>query len=180
MKVLYKVGSTLKAAPERDPRRYWLDEKDCERLTRSEFNALRCMLIVVAFCVDAKRDLWHRLECIPYGRERMNMTLGGIKALMDDIIGTITVAQAKQMQNTTQDMEVRITPKIMPVGQTVLLDLDTAKGLTDCAKEKCVGCTEDGNSCRKCKLYQIMEATTPLEDYGDGMLCPYNLATWEE
>ncbi len=180
MKVMYKVGSMMKAVPDRDPRRYWLDEKDCERLTRSEFNALRSMLTVVSFFAEAKKDLDKRLECVPYGRQRMNLAFGAMKALMDDVIGTITKAQAQQLQNTINDMEVRITPKVMPMGQTVIMDLNIAKDLTDCAKEKCIGCTEDGESCRKCKLYQIMEATTPLEDYGDGMLCPYNLATWEE
>ncbi len=180
MKTIYRIGTGQKAPPDRDPRRVWLEEKDCERLTRPEFNALRCMLIVVSFCVDAKKDLQKRLDLIPYGRKRMNCALGAIKALMDDIIGTITRAQAQQIQNTMTDMEVKITPKMMPISQTVIMDLDLAKGLMDCAKEKCTGCTEDGESCKKCKLYKIMEATTPLDDYGNGMLCPYNLAEWEE
>lgn len=180
MKCIYKVGSGLQRPLERDPRRVWLEDEDCERMTRTEFNAVRAMLIVVSFCVEAKRDLWHRLEMIPHGRRRMNMALGAIQAIMNDIIGTITRAQAQQIRNTMSDMEVKITPKMMPIAQTVLMDLQTAKDLTDCAREKCRICAEDGESCRKCKLYQVMEATTPLEDYGNGLLCPYNLADWEE
>jgi len=180
MRVRYTVGQGMRTRPERDPRRVWLDEKDCERLNRAEYNALRALLIVVSFAVDAKKDLWNRLQCIPFGRQRMAAALGALRAVLDDIIGTITRAQAQQIQNTMHDMDVKITPKLMPVGQTVIMDLDLAKDLTDCAKQMCVGCTEDGESCRECKLYKIMEATTPLEDYGNGMLCPYNLAEWEE
>ena len=92
----------------------------------------------------------------------------------------MTRAQAQQVWNTMQDMDVKLTPKAIPVGRTVIMDLDIAMGLTDCAREKCKMCTEDGVSCRQCKLYQIMEATTPLEDYGGDLLCPYSLADWEE
>lgn len=180
MKCIYKVGTGQKKVPERDPRRVWLPEDQCERMGRAEFNAVRAMLIVVSFCVEAKRDLQHRLELIPHGKRRMNMALGAIQAIMNDIIGTMTRAQAQQIRNTMSDMEVKITPKMMPIAQTVLMDLQTAKDLTDCAREKCRICAEDGDSCRKCKLYQVMEATTPLEDYGNGLLCPYNLADWEE
>lgn len=180
MKYIYKVGTGQKKPPERDPRRVWLDDDQCERMTRTEYNAVRAMLIVVSFCVEAKRDLQHRLELIPHGKERMDMTLGGITAIMDDIIGTVTRAQAQQIKNTMSDMEVKITPKMMPIAQTVLMDLQTAKDLTDCAREKCRICAEDGESCRQCKLYRVMEATTPLEDYGNGLICPYNLADWEE
>lgn len=180
MKCIYKIGTGQKKPPERDPRRVWLPEEQCERMSRAEFNAVRAMLIVVSFCIDAKHDLQHRLELIPHGKRRMNMALGAIQAIMNDIIGTITRAQAQQIRNTMNDMEVKITPKLMPIGQTVLMDLQTAKDLTDCAREKCRICAEDGESCRQCKLYQVMEATTPLEDYGNDLLCPYNLADWEE
>lgn len=180
MKYIYKIGTGQRRLPERDPRRVWLPEEECERMSRAEFNAVRAMLIVVSFCIEAKADLQHRLELIPHGKRRMNMTLGAINAIMNDIIGTVTRAQAQQIRNTMTDMEVKITPKLMPIGQTVLMDLETAKDLTDCAREKCRICAEDGVSCRECKLYKVMEATTPLEDYGNDLLCPYNLADWEE
>lgn len=180
MKYIYKVGTGQRKPPAPDPRRVWLPEDQCERMGRSEFNAVRAMLIVVSFCIEAKRDLQHRLEMIPHGKRRMNMALGSINAIMNDIIGTITRAQAQQIRNTMTDMEVKITPKMMPIAQTVLMDLQTAKDLTDCAREKCRICAEDGISCRNCKLYKVMEATTPLEDYGNGLMCPYSLTEWEE
>ena len=37
-----------------DPRRVWLDEKDCVRLTRTEFEALRYMLGAVNYLAKAK------------------------------------------------------------------------------------------------------------------------------
>ena len=55
---------------------------------------------------------------------------------------------------------------------------EQAKALLDCARWKCHDCIEDGESCRKCQLYKLLEATTPMDDYGDGMICPYSLAQW--
>ena len=179
-KDLYRMGSQKLKVPDRDPRRVFWDDKDCERLTRHEYNAVKALLIVKCFLADARSDLRRRLESIPYGNQRMNMVFGGMNALLDDVLGTATVAQCEQLRNTMLDFEVRLMPVRTPMCRDVLMDLDVAKGLMDVAKEKCAGCTEDNESCRKCKLYQIMEATTPLEDYNNGLLCPYNLATWEE
>jgi len=51
--------------------------------------------------------------------------------------------------------------------------------LVDMAREKCKGCVEDGNGARQCELYRFLEVTSPMEDYGDGLMCPYALAEWE-
>ena len=179
---MYRVGSGLKAIPEPDPRRIQIPEDQCERMTRTEFNAVRALLIVLNYCNFSKEDLKKRLQNgqIPRGWWRLSSAVGAMNAIVNDIVGTMTRAQAQQVWNTMQDMDVKLTPKAIPVGRTVVMDLDIAMGLTDCAREKCKMCTEDGVSCRQCKLYQIMEATTPLEDYGNDLLCPYNLADWEE
>lgn len=181
-KPLYRVGNGLKAVPDPDPRRVSLPEDQCERMTRTEFNAVRALLIVLNYCNFSKGDLKQRLQNgqIKHGWRRLCLAIGAVNAIVNDIVGTMTRAQAQQVWNTMQDMDVKITPKSLPVGSTVIMDLDIAMGLTDCAREKCKLCTEDGVSCRQCKLYQIMEATTPLEDYGGDLLCPYSLADWEE
>lgn len=172
--------TVTKAAPKPDARRvFWADE-DCERLNRSEFEAVRYMLGAISWAAHAKDSLQGRLECIPYGRQRMGLALGAMKALVDDIIGTVTVGQCKQLRNTMSDMDIRMVPKRTPMTQNVIIEASAAKSLIDIAMEKCHGCVEDGRTCRSCELYKIMEQITPLEDYDNGMLCPYSLAKWEE
>lgn len=161
-------------------KRVWLDDADCERLNRGEFEALRCLLGAVNYTVRAKEDLQKRLECVPGGRSRMAMILGGLKAVADDIIGTIPAGQCKQIRNTMLDMEMRMVPKKTPMSQNVILEKDVAKALIDIAMEKCRGCVEDEESCRRCALYQVLEGFLPLDNYDNGMLCPYSLSEWKD
>lgn len=160
------------------PKRVWLDEKDCERLKRTEFEALRALLAAVSYTASANDDLKDRMECIPYGRERMSMVLGGLRALADDIIGTIPRGQAQQIGNTMKDMELRMVPKLTSMSQNIILDKTIAQGLYDAAMEKCHGCVEDAQGCRKCALYKVLESTLPLRHY-DGLICPYSISEWE-
>lgn len=167
------------ARPKRDERRVWWDEKDCERMTRTELNSLQMLLVAINFAAHGIEDLSKRLDCIPSGKQRMKMSLGGLKAVADDLVGTITRDQARKLKNTMDDMEVRITPRNMPETVNIMLDRDQAMALIDAAKVKCTNCAEDGENCRKCRLYQLLEAYTPLEDYGSGLTCPYALIDWE-
>jgi len=163
-----------------NPKRVWLDEKDCERLNRPEFEAMRCLLGAVNYTAHAKDDLRKRLECVPFGNQRMAMVLGGLRALADDMIGTIPRGQCKQIRNTMSDMEMRMTPKWTPMSQNVLLEKDVAKALIDTAMERCHGCVEDDESCRKCGLYRTLESFLPLDSYRNGMLCPYSTSEWQD
>ena len=163
-----------------NPKRIWLEDADCERLNRGEYEAVRCLLGAVSYTAHASEDLKKRLECIPSGRERMNMTLGGIRAIVDDIIGTIPVGQCKQLRNTMNDMEIRIVPKLAAMSQNVILEKDVAKGLIDAAMEKCRGCVETNEGGRKCALYKVLESFLPLNDYDNGLLCPYAVSEWAE
>lgn len=163
-----------------DPRRVWWDEKDCERMTRREFEAMRCLLGAVSYIAHASDDLQKRLESIPAGRKRLAMAKGAINAVANDIIGTMTVAQCKQMENTMKDMDMRMVPRMTPSNRNVLMTVEHAKTLVDSAKAKCNLCAASGDEIRACPLYQTLEAITPLEHYGDGLLCPYALAEWEE
>lgn len=166
--------------PQRDPRRVWLDEKDCERMTRDEYLAVQAMYVCLHFVATAEEDLRRRLECLPYGRQRMRLAVGCVKALVEDMIGTMTLNQAKMLRNTLDDMEVRIVPKATPKKTNVLTPKDTFMELVDCAKERCRECTMNDSQCRDCELYKILEATVPLDDYGNGLLCPYNRLDWAE
>ena len=165
---------------ERDSRRVWWDEKDCERLTRNEYHSLQAMYVTLHFASLGAEDLSRRLECIPYGNVRMRLALGCLRALVEDVIGTMTLKQAKMLRNTLDDTDVRIMPKATPRMINVLTPKETYMELVTCAKEKCKDCSLDDVACRNCRLYQILEATVPLDDYGNGMLCPYNQLDWAE
>lgn len=158
---------------------YTLPDEDCERLMRSELTAVRMLLAALSTASYAREDLKDRLECVPYGNQRLRMAVGGLRAVCDDLVGTISRSQCKQIYGTMKDFEMRLLPKLTPGSTNIIMTKEQGKELLDCARWKCHACVEDGEHCRECRLYKILEATTPLEDYGDGMLCPYALAQWE-
>ena len=57
---------------------------------------------------------------------------------------------------------------------------EQAKDLMDCARWQCHDCVNSGEEARGCRLYKLLESTTPADDYGDGMVCPYALAEWKD
>ena len=165
---------------ELSPKRVWLREEDCERLNRVEFEAVRCLLGAVSYAAHARDDLRKRLECLPGGKARMAMVVGGLKAIADDLIGTVPQGQCKQLRNTMQDMDMRMVPKMTPMSTNVILDKDAAKGLVDAAMEKCHGCVEGPEEGRECALYKVLESFLPLDSYENGMLCPYSMSEWKD
>lgn len=162
------------------PKRVWLKEEECDRLNRSEFEAVRCLLGAVSYTAHANEDLQERMGTIPYAKQRMAMILGGLRAIADDVIGTVPRGQCKQLRNTMQDMEMRMVPKMMSMSQNVILEKDIAKGLVDAAMEKCHGCVEGPEEGMKCPIYKVLESFLPLESYENGMLCPYSMSEWKE
>ena len=160
-----------------DPRRIWWAEEDSERLNRSEYSTLFSMLTAVNFAAKVKKGLSKRLQSVPHGAERLNMALGGLKAVCDDIVGTVPSKQAQQMQNTFSDNVWQLVPKLSPGSHNVVMDADIADELIAAAKEKCTECVLNDEDCRTCQLYQVLTAIAPLEEYGSGMLCPYSKIT---
>ena len=159
---------------------YTLPDADCERLRRNEMNAVRMLLALLSTMSYAKDDLRGRLECVPNGNRRFRMAYGQLKAVCDDLIGTISTSQAKQIYGTMKDFEMRLVPKLTPGSTNIIMTKEEGKDLLDCARWRCQACTEDSESCRSCRLYKILEATTPLDDYGATLICPYSLAEWED
>lgn len=159
---------------------YSLPDEDCERLNRIEMQSVRMMLAALSVAAYAEKDLKKRLECVPAGNKRMKMAVGSLRSVVNDLIGTISRAQAKQIYGVMKDFEMRLLPKATPGSTNVVMTKEEGMALIDCAKWKCHNCVEDGNSCRECKLYQLLEATTPMDDYGDGLVCPYALVEWED
>ena len=167
-----KEGEQMKRKP------YTLQDDQCERLLRSEMTALRILLAALSSAAYAQTDLQKRLECIPYGKERLRMAVGGLRAVCDDLIGTVSRQQCQQIYGTMMDFEMRLLPKLTPGSTNIIMTQEQGKDLIDCARWKCQACVEDGNSCRQCRLYKLLEATTPLDDYGEGLICPYALQEW--
>ena len=165
---------------ELSPKRVWLQEEECERLNRAEFEAMRCLIGAVSYTAHANDDLQKRLAVIPKGKWRMASALGALKAITDDLVGTMPRGQCKQMKNTMNDMEMRMVPKLAGMSRNVILDKDIAKGLVDAAMEKCHGCVEGPEEGRKCAIYKTLESFLPLDNYDNGMLCPYSTSEWKD
>lgn len=159
---------------------YMLPEEDCERLNRIEMQSVRMMLAALSVAAYAEKDLNKRLECVPAGNQRMKMAEGSLRSVINDLVGTISRSQCKQIYGTMKDFEMRLLPKLTPGSTNVLMTKEQGMELMDCARWQCHSCVKDGEEARRCKLYQLLESTTPMDDYGDGLVCPYALAEWEE
>lgn len=162
------------------PKRVWLDEDECQRMNRSEFEATRCLLGAISYVAHANDDLQKRMTIIPHGKQRMSMVLGGLRAMADDVIGTMPRGQCRQIRNTMEDMEMRMVPKLTSMSRNVILDKDVAKSLVDAAMEKCHGCVESHEDGQKCPLFKVFESFLPLDNYEGGMLCPYSMSEWKD
>lgn len=155
-----------------------IDPEQCERLNRTEMNSMNWMLAAVNAVAYAQTDLAERMKMIPDGPKRMNDTLEMLRSVTNDLIGTVPLKQCVRIKNTMHDMELRLVPKMAAKDVRVVLSKDEAKDLVDSAQELCKTCTKDGEECKDCQLYKVLTAVLPLDDYGLGLLCPYNMAGW--
>lgn len=151
-----------------------------ERLNRGEYEAVRCLLGAVNYMAHARDGLKGRVDSVTYGKARIAFLVDGLRSFTDELLDTVPTGQCKQLRNTMMDMEIRMVPKRMPMSQNVVLEKDHAKALVDVAMEKCHGCVEDEKSCRECALYKVLVSFLPLENYENGMLCPYSLSEWKD
>jgi hypothetical protein len=149
-------------------------------MTRNELNAMKWLLAMLCTTADGEKALAKRLDAIPDGRKRMRKAMISFKAISDDLIGTTNQSQAHTLHGIMKDFDVRIIPKAAHCAQNVIMTREDAMTLIDSARERCKGCTEDDVSCRKCKLYKFLISYSPLDDYDNGLLCPYMLADWED
>lgn len=159
--------------------RFWLEEDECVRLNRGEFEAVRCLLGSVNYAAHAMDGLGKRMEMLPEGTERIKKAIQDLRDLSDDVIGTVPTGQCKQLRNTMTDFEMRMVPKLATNSQNVILEKDIAKSLIDIAMERCQGCVEGPEEGRKCALYKVLESFLPLDSYDNGILCPYSRTEWE-
>ena len=156
-----------------------LPDREYQRATRREMNVLQLLTALTSEVAFAQDDLKERLALVPDGQERMDDVLKNIAELYQDIIGAINTRQANQLLNVSSDMMVRLIPKMTPKPEKLQVSREEYASLIDCAREKCKFCTEDGESCVKCQLYGILIERVPLEEYDDGVTCPYAYTEWE-
>ena len=159
---------------------YELPDKDCERLTAPEMEGVRWCLNMASTLLSARDDLKKRLKCVPYGNQRMNMITGGMNSLFQDILGTVTDKQRRNLRNTARDYMVKLVPSVRSDKRVLAIEKRDFKTLVNAAKEKCRSCTECGLAVRKCPLYQILEVYVPLDEYDDTIACSYAYQEWKE
>jgi len=162
-------------------KQYKLPEAQRERLKRSEMVAMRWSMAALSNLAYAQDDLADRLECIPMGKRRYRLMMGHLRSILSDIGGTIPIKQCMTVQNTMDDMELRMVPKLSPRPQTAVIEVDDLSFLVNHAKKDegmCMTCMLDGDECRKCRLYQILESIAPQQEWGKSTICPYNRPDW--
>lgn len=152
---------------------------DAENLTKSEKRALMFLSNLAGTLFDAKDDLKERVKMLEDGEKRLDDLAEGSLKLLNDLRTTIPMRQRNTLNNTALDYEYRLVPKLTPSSKSVVVAKEDFRELVDAAQYRCRECIEDSESAKKCKLYQILASTVPLEYYPDMGLCPYNLAGWE-
>ena len=152
---------------------------DAWDVTRPEKLSILFLMNTVSAMMDSKEELRDRVSRIDGGPEMMDTMCEVSEKLLTEIRRTIPEKQRHNINNISRDMEMRMVPKATPRKTTVLMQKEEFRSLVDAAQEKCMLCTEDGEGCRECKLYQLLTVVLPLDPHEPGNLCPYNMAGWE-
>jgi len=153
--------------------------EDAVRITQSEKTDMILLAYVVASLQDFPKEMAQRLGMVDGGVERMTELGQKAEELLTDIRVTIPMNQRQSLQNIEDDFEMRVLPKATPSVTNAIMTKEEFRTLVDCARVKCMECTEDDRSCEKCKLYQLLTNILPLDDYHSYLLCPYNLGEWK-
>ena len=152
--------------------------EDAVRLNRTEKMSMIVLAYACTILEDLKTELADRLGMVDNGMDRLMELSEKADALLKDVRMTVPVNQRMNLQNTASDFEIRLTPKLTPYSTNVIMQKEEFKALVDIARVKCRECMDDENDCEKCQLFQLLTVLLPLNDYHDGMLCPYNLGEW--
>ena len=153
--------------------------EDAREMTRREQTCLTFLMNAASALMEAKDDLAGRLTMIDGGKELMDTIADGCVKLLTEVRMTIPERQRNNLANTASDYEMRLVPKFTPTKTNVIIQKEEFRKLVDAAQVKCRDCVEDGTHCKACELYQLLTTILPLEAHDETMLCPYNLAEWE-
>lgn len=149
-----------------------------QRLVATESNALKRYGAFFSEMLNVKEDLNRRLQMIE-GQDKINKIIKDSSELFEDILDTVPAAQKRNLRNTFTDYKIALVPLLQPDSTNIIMQRDIAKELVDVAMAKCVGCVEDDKSCKKCRLYKLLEVLTTPSHY-ETLLCPFSLAEWGE
>ena len=162
--------SQVFAVPSRD---------DAWDITRQEKMSILFLMNTVSAMMDSREELKDRVSRIEGGQELMNEMVDSSEQLLTEIRKTIPTSQRVSLNNISNDMEMRMVPKMTPSKTTVLVQKEDFRQLVDAAQVKCRECTDDSVQCRQCGLFKLLQSVVPLEKYDGTFLCPYNMAGWE-
>ena len=152
--------------------------EDAVRLTRTEKMAMIVLAYVATVFDDMQTELGDRLKMIEDGEGRIRAMAYGSDELLHDLRATIPVEQRMNLQNTAKDHEMRLVPKMTPTTTNVIMGKEEFRELVDFARVKCRECILDDQECKTCGLYKLLTSLLPLDDYHNGLLCPYNMGEW--
>ena len=151
---------------------------DAVRLNRSEKMGMITLAYVATVLEDMQTEMKDRLYMVQGAPETLHDVSQETDWLLNELRKTIPIEQRLNLQNTAQEYEIRLVPKATPGKTVVVMQKEEFKDLVDQARAKCVDCMESDKDCEKCKLFRLLTVVLPLEDYHNGMLCPYNMGEW--
>ena len=152
---------------------------DAWRMTSVEKFNIIILINAVNALVTAQEPLANRASKVDGGVDTLNMLAEKSAEFLQEILTTIPENQRQNLVNTAKDYQMRLVPKVMPGSSTVVLQKEEARALVDAAQVKCQECAELNDDKEKCPLFRLLTIAIPLEKYDDTILCPYNMATWE-
>jgi ribonuclease D len=164
------VKKTMFATPSRE---------DAWDITRSEKMSILFLMNTVSAMMDSREELANRVSRIDGGKELMDTMVESSEKLLTEIRRTIPEDQRMSLNNISKDMEMRMVAKMTPSKTTVLVQKEDFRQLVDAAQVKCLECVDDNEQCKRCGLFKLLKNVVPLETYEGTMLCPYNMAGWE-
>lgn len=137
------------------------------------------MMNAVSSMMDSRDDLKDRCSKIEGGTEMMEQMVEVSERMLTELRKTIPENQRVSLNNIAKDMEMRMVPKATPSKTSVIMQKEELKALVDAAQVQCRECVLDGDECGTCELYKVLTSVLPLDRQGNNMLCPYNMAVWE-
>ena len=152
--------------------------EDAVRITRTEKMGMIVLAYAATILDELRTEMAKRIAMIPDGQKRMDEISEKTDGILHELRLTVPEEQRMNLQNTAHEYEVRLTPKATPSKTCVVMGKEEFRTLVDAARAKCVECTMDDNECEACELYKLLTAVLPLDDYHNGMLCPYNCGEW--
>lgn len=152
--------------------------EDAVRLTRGEKMGMIALAHAATTLEDLQTEIPERIAMVDGAMERLKGISRETDTLLNDLRETVPENQRMHLQNTAMDYEMRLAPKAQPGTTNVIMEKEEFRELVECARLKCRECTDDDEECEKCGLYRLLTSILPMDDYHNGMLCPYNLAGW--